>query len=100
MAQPIQQTGDQFNELLVRLNAGNNGNNIDPSKAIKPERPTFDVDTTEGEWSVFEDNWNRFKRMAKLTAIDNIRDNLRQCCAPQLNKRLFDVKGTASLNAV
>ena len=28
----------------------------------------------------------------------DIRDNLRQCCANQLNKRLFDVKGVALLN--
>ena len=48
---------------------------------------------------MFEDQWARFKRMAKLTVIEEIRDNLRQCCSPQLNKRLFDVKGAATLNA-
>ena len=37
--------------------------------------------------------------MAKLTVIEEIRDNLRQCCATQLNKRLFDVKGAATLDA-
>ena len=36
--------------------------------------------------------------MARLTTADEIKDNLRQCCEPQLNKRLFDVKGVATLN--
>ena len=46
----------------------------------------------------FEDKWSRFKRMANLTEAQEIRDNLRQCCADQLNKRLFDVQGVAALN--
>ena len=97
---------NQFQDLLGRLgvNNTNNGNPNDDggatrSKSVKPERPTIDIDTTEGEWGLFEDNWSRFKRMAKLTAIADIRDNLRQCCSAQLNKRLFDVKGAATLNA-
>ena len=36
--------------------------------------------------------------MARLTSIDDIRDNLRQCCALQLDKRLFDTTGSGSLN--
>ena len=35
-----------------------------------------------------------------MTDQNDIHDNLRQCCSSQLNKRLFDVKGTSSLNAV
>ena len=88
-------TQDQFQELLAARNGGNDG----PSKAATPMRPTIDIDTTEGEWAVFEDQWGRFKRMAKVTAVADVRDNLRQCCASQLNKRLFDVKGAAALNA-
>ena len=93
--QLITLTQEQFQELLGSRNGGNDG----PSKAGTPMRPAIDIDTTEGEWAVFEDQWDRFKRMAKLTAIADIRDNLRQCCASQLNKRLFDVKGGAVLNA-
>ena len=55
------------------------------------------VDTTEGEWALFDDNWSRFKRMANLVNEDEIRDNLRQCCSPSLNKPLFDVKGPLHL---
>ena len=100
-AQPIQLTAQQFNDLLGRLSVGTNneGGATASSKNIKPVRPTVDIDTSEGEWALFEDEWARFKRMAKLTAADEIRDNLRQCCAAQLNKRLFDTKGSAMLNA-
>ncbi len=99
----IQLSNEQFQTLLGTLKASNNndGGTADvPSKSsVKAVRPTIDVDTTEGEWAVFDDNWSRFKRMAKLTVIADIRDNLRQCCSAQLNKRLFDVKGAATLNA-
>ena len=102
---PVVLSQQQFETLLGRL-TGNNGNGNNDgaatpgsSKLVKPSRPTIDIDTSESEWSVFEDQWARFKRMAKLTVIEEIRDNLRQCCSPQLNKRLFDVKGAATLNA-
>lgn len=101
----IQMTQEQFAELMGRLSTrGGAGNDVGrnastPSKQVKPERPSIEIDTTEGEWAIFEDQWLRFKRMAKLTVIDEIRDNLRQCCGSQLNKRLFDVKGPATLNA-
>ena len=102
----VQLTDDQFAQLLQRVNAGggaastggNGGNTDSTSKSVKPKRPSVDVDITEGEWAIFADEWDRYKRMAKLTAIDDIRDNLRQCCATQLNKRLFDLKGREALN--
>ena len=101
MTQPVQLSAEQFAALLGQLSAGNTGgNNVDRSpKSVKPVLPSVDIETTEGEWAIFEDQWLRFKRMAKLTAINDVRDNLRQCCATQLNKRLFDVKGPATLNA-
>ena len=85
----VQLSDDQFTQLLARLQgagggasgAGGNGGSSttdSTSKSAKPpNRPTVDVDTTEGEWAIFEDQWSRFKRMAKLSAIDDIRDNLR-----------------------
>ena len=102
---PVVLSQQQFETLLGRLTVNNGNGNSDgaatpgSSKLVKPSRPTIDIDTSESEWSVFEDQWARFKRMAKLTVIEEIRDNLRQCCSPQLNKRLFDVKGAATLNA-
>lgn len=104
----VQLTNEQFTQLLQQLqgaggvtaNTGGNGGNTDStSKSVKPIRPSVDVDSTEGEWAIFDDEWSLYKRMAKLTAIDDIRDNLRQCCSVQLNKILFDLKGAATLNA-
>ena len=95
----VQLTDQQFEQLIGRLQGGRTDAAPTSSKVVKPERPSIDIDTTESEWAIFEDNWSRFKRMAKLTTADEIRDNLRECCEPQLNKRLFDVKGVATLNA-
>ena len=100
----VQLSQEQFAELMGQLRSPGGGNaaaaaTASSSRGLKNERPSIDVDTTESEWAVFDDNWSRFKRMAKLVAVDEVRDNLRQCCATQLNKRLFDVKGVATLNA-
>ena len=103
MAQPIQLTDDQFRTLLggyQQAAVGGGGTNGGSSKSsVKPVRPSVDENTTEGEWAVFEDNWLRFKRMANLTDVVDIRDNLRQCCSTSLNKRLFDVKGSSTLDS-
>ena len=102
MTEPIQLSQDQFQQLLGRLGVGNNdggGAAANSSRSVKPTRPTIEIDTTEGEWAVIEDQWARFKRMTKLTDLTDIRDNLRQCCSTQLNKRLFDTKGADLLNA-
>ena len=99
----VQLSDEQFTQLLTRAGLGANAERNDrtspSSKSVKPVRPTVDVETTESEWSMFEDNWARFKRMANLTAVPDVRDNLRQCCSTALNKRLFDLNSTATLNA-
>ena len=107
----VQLSDAQFNQLLEKLKGagggaagadGNGGSSTtdSTSKSAKPpSRPIVDIDTTDGEWAIFDDQWSRYKRMAKLTALDDIRDNLRQCCGPSLNKRLFDLKGPAVLNS-
>ena len=96
--QPVQLSADQFAQLLGRLSGGAGDADVNASKSVKPVRPSIDIETTEGEWAIFEDQWARFKRMAKLTTTVDIRDNLRQCCADQLNKRLFDIRGSAALD--
>ncbi len=107
MSAPIQLTDEQFAQLMQRVGpvttTGDGGQVSAPKTAskssVKAVRPSIDIETTEGEWAVFEDNWSRFKRMACLTSEDDIRDNLRQCCSSSLNKRLFDLKSAATLNA-
>ena len=66
--QPVQLSADQFTQLLGRLAGGTGDAGEHASKSVKPVRPSVDIETTEGEWAIFEDQWSRFKRMAKLTA--------------------------------
>ena len=101
MTAPIQLTDEQFAQLLLQRYPAPTGSGAAStgSNSVKPVRPSIDHETTEGEWAVFDDNWARFKRMANLTDVEGIRDNLRQCCSPSLNKRLFDLKSAATLNA-
>jgi hypothetical protein len=108
-AAPIQLTAQQFAELMQQWRAqpttsGNERPVATPSgtgskSSVKPVRPNVEFETTESEWAVFEDEWERFKRMANVSTVVEIRDNLRQCCSSSLNKRLFDLKGRAMLNA-
>ena len=108
MTAPVVLSADQFTQLLAACGSGNaqTGNAqtggqaaVGSKSVVKPTRPSIDLETTESEWAVIMDGWERFKRMAKLTAAEDIRDNLRQCCSASVNKRLFDMKGAASLNA-
>ena len=81
---PVVQLSDQQFQQLLGTYAGRNnegGTAARGGKSVKPVRPTVDIDTSEGEWSIFEDQWARFKRMARLNDVEEIRDNLRQCCA-------------------
>ena len=99
--QPIQLSNEQFQQLLGRLTTVGQGNQQQQRPTVKfSERPTVEIEVTEGEWTVFLDTWARYKRMAKLeNDAVGIRDNLRQCCSQQLNKRLFDLKGSNALDA-
>ena len=65
----------------------------------KPDRPGLDMDTTEGEWGIFEDSWARYKRMTGLEDMDTIRDELRECCSKQLNTRLVQMYGPSVLGS-
>ena len=33
----------------------------------KPERPVIELDSSDGDWALFMDTWNRYKEMSKLT---------------------------------
>ena len=50
----------------------------------KPDRPSLDMDTTEGEWAIFEDSWAMYTRMTGLVDAEGIRDEMRECCTKQL----------------
>ena len=65
----------------------------------KPDRQSLDMDTTEGEWGIFEDSWARYKRMTGLEDMATIRDELRECCSKQLNTRLVQMNGPTALES-
>ena len=71
-----------------------------PSKTSKkPDRPFLDMDMSEGEWGIFVDGWDRYKRMTALVETEGIRDELRECCSKQLNTRLVQMHGSGSLGS-
>ena len=57
------------------------------------------MDTTEGEWGIFEDSWSRYKRLNGLKDVAVIRDELRECCTRQLNTHLVQMNGATVLGA-
>ena len=70
-------TNEQFQALLVAAREGGAANSMaegsGSSKAAKPLRPSVDMDTTEGEWGLFLDNWARYKRMSNLVDLTDLR---------------------------
>ena len=48
----------------------------------KPDRPNLDMDTTEGEWGIFEDSWSMYKRMTGLhgRVLQLAQEGARQAC--------------------
>ena len=56
------------------------------------------MDTTEGQWGIFEDCWARYKRMSGLTDLERGRDELMECCTKQLNTRMVQMHGLGSCN--
>ena len=57
------------------------------------------MDTTDGEWGIFEDCWTRYKRMTGLVEVEGIRDEMRECCTKQLNTRLVQMHGPVVLGS-
>lgn len=64
----------------------------------KPDRPTIDVDTSESEWAIFIDLWERYKGMCELRELKDVRNELRLTCSVAVNRRLFELNGAKSLD--
>ena len=64
----------------------------------KPEKPEIKLDSSDGDWALFMDTWNRYKEMCKLTNPSTICNELRMVCTPELNRLLFNLMGAESLN--
>lgn len=69
-------------------------------KPKKPERPIIQPNLDDQEWALFEDSWDRYKKMCRLDDgdVEIIRLELRECCSPEVNKFLFEYVGSAKLN--
>ena len=66
----------------------------------RPKRPDIDEETSEGDWEIFVDAWDRYKSRCKLEDIDSIRYELRQTCSTAINKRLIELHGAEDLKSV
>ena len=75
----------------------NQGDHIS-SSVKKPDRPRVDPESTDNDWAIFVDSWNRYKSMARLTQLSEIRNELRAACSPEIEKLLFNLIGPAALN--
>ena len=64
-----------------------------------PERPSIGLDTTEAEWALFVDTWNRYKTMCSLTDPTVIRNELRTTCTADASRLLFELVGPEILNS-
>ena len=64
----------------------------------KPKRLEIDAEIDDLEWQIFEDSWDRYKRIAELTDRDEVCLELRECCSSDVNKLLYEYKGKDALN--
>ena len=83
------------NELRRNMSGASNFS----SKAKKPDRPIIEQDSTDNDWALFTDSWQRYKDMCRLRDISEIRNELRSSCSSDVNKLLFDLIGSDRLNS-
>ena len=67
-------------------------------KRPPPKRPSIESNMSDTDWAIFEDAWNRYKQMAKLSEVDDINLELRAACSDEVNKLLFEYVGPDELN--
>ena len=83
------------NELRRNMSGASNFS----SNAKKPDRPIIEQDSTDNDWALFTDSWQRYKDMCRLRDISEIRNELRSSCSSDVNKLLFDLIGSDRLNS-
>lgn len=84
-----------FRQLLSLLPAAN------PSSGgrsrAKLTRPIIEEDSTDNRWIIFKDEWNRYKEMAGLSNVQDIRNELRAACPQKVHEMLFNFVGPDAL---
>ena len=76
-------TDAQFQALLTRGHG--------PSRSTIP-RPQIGLDANDEDWRLFKLQWDRYTSSAGLTQ-DGITQELLSACSPELEKRLFQLRG-------
>ena len=69
------------------------------AQKTKLDRPVVEANISDCDWALFEDSWRRYKVMAALTNVDNVRMELRAACSGDVNKLLFEFVGPEILDA-
>jgi len=75
MLELMQQQMEQLKLLQTENAQLRNNNNTDPpaGRTKRPDRPIVNANIDEREWELFKDSWQRYKTMAGLTRVKNIR---------------------------
>jgi hypothetical protein len=101
MEQQMQQMMELVNkqmELVTRLTAENSSLRQQPSSVRRPDRPAIETNSSDNDWALFLDSWNRYKCMARIEQGEGMVMELRSCCSAEVNKLLFDFVGPVTLN--
>ena len=64
------------------------------SAAKRPDRPIIEKESSESEWAMFVDAWERYKEVTELPSETRIRYELRSACSREVEKELFDNYGS------
>ena len=89
---------EQMTQMMAKLLPTTQSVESTPRQRIKPERPTIEADSTDNKWIIFKDAWTRYKQMAKLENVNDIRNELRSACSASVNEMLFNFVGPDALN--
>ena len=69
------------------------------TKRKPPKRPVIEANIDDSDWALFQDTWERYKKMTGLESKEDIILELRQACYEDFNKLLFEFVGSSTLNS-
>ena len=97
-----QQLQDLIKSMMTMATAMGNQHSkssTPPGPNVKyPDRPNIDLDSTEGKWAFFCNEWKLYKRRAKLPTSSP--EELRACCSDELRQELFNFVGPSRIDTL
>lgn len=90
---------EQMTQLMAKLIPGQQTQDPSNRQRVKLERPSIEADSSDNKWIIFTDAWTRYKQMAKLDTLVEIRNDLRSACSSSVNEMLFNFVGPDALNS-